>query len=396
MINRIKIRDFKSIRELDLKLDPVTVLIGRSGTGKSNIVQAIRFVRNLLLNYQEAIAYEFGWPHIVPVGERKPRTSFELFFSIPGDELEYRYFLGFGTHPNQQFSGHLNLSEERLSLAGEKLFSRARKENWQWQWDQTPNVSPVPQVLNNDDPIIGYFPSLQQVVFANAALASGIGYYHFPASTMTLGVHDPRGQNLFKTIPGLTDTADNYLKVIRGITQDFHRPQIRKNILATLRQIHPAIESVELDSLTNPQRAIIGHKAGKSVFALSLDQESDGLRRFYAHLLALYQTPSKLTLIFEEPENAIFPGALSLLADEFKAAARENRGQVILTTHNPTLLDSFEVDHVRAVDMKDGETRVGPVATDQSQAVKDHLLTTGELLTVDRPRLDEASTLQMT
>lgn len=211
---------------------------------------------------------------------------------------------------------------------------------------------------------------------------------------MSLGSHDQRGQKLLKAVPGLTDTGSNYLDVIRGITQDFHRPSIRKNILATLRQVHPAIESVELDSLSNPQRAIIGHKAGNSVFALSLDQESDGLRRFYAHLLALYQTPSKLTLVFEEPENAIFPGALSLLADEFKAAPRENRGQVILTTHNPILLDSFDVDNVRAVDMKDGKTVVGPVAADQSQAIKDHLLRTGELLTVDRPRLDEGSVLQ--
>jgi AAA15 family ATPase/GTPase len=176
---------------------------------------------------------------------------------------------------------------------------------------------------------------------------------------------------------------------MRGITQDFHHPNIRKNLLASLKAINPSIESVELDSLTNPQRAIIGHKAGGSVFALSLEQESDGFRRFYAHLLALYQTPSKLALVFEEPENAIFPGALSLLADEFKAAPREDRGQVILTTHSPILLDSFDVDNVRAVDMRDGKTIVGRVSKEQRQAVKDQLLTTGELLTVDRARLDE-------
>jgi len=61
MIKRIKIRDFKSIREADLELGPVTVLVGRSGTGKSNLVQAIRFLRNLLLDQNEAISYEFGW-----------------------------------------------------------------------------------------------------------------------------------------------------------------------------------------------------------------------------------------------------------------------------------------------------------------------------------------------
>lgn len=128
---------------------------------------------------------------------------------------------------------------------------------------------------------------------------------------------------------------------------------------------------------------MVGHRAGGRVFDLSLEQESDGLRRFYAHLLALYQTPPKLTLVFEEPENAIFPGALSLLADEFKAAPRENRGQVILTTHNPILLDSFDVDNIRVVEMRDGKTIVGPVSKEQREAVKDRLLTTGELLTVD-------------
>jgi len=237
--------------------------------------------------------------------------------------------------------------------------------------------------------MLGSFPSLQQVVFAYAALSNGVGYYHFPASTLGLAGGQEDGQQLLQALPGLSDNATNYLKIIQGITQDFHHPNIRKNLLASVRAVNPSIESIELNSLTNPQRAVIGHKAGNRVFSLFLEQESDGLRRFYAHLLALYQTPPKLTLVFEEPENAIFPGALALLADEFKAAPRENRGQVILTTHNPILLDSFDVDSIRVVDMRDGATVVGCVSKEQRRAVRDHLLTTGELLTVDRARVDE-------
>jgi len=152
--------------------------------------------------------------------------------------------------------------------------------------------------------------------------------------------------------------------------------------------VNPSVQSVELDSLTSPQRAIVSHKAGDRVFALSLEQESDGFRRFYAHLLALYQRPSKLTLVFEEPENAIYPGALSILADEFKAAPRDDRGQVILTTHNPIFLDSFDVENVRVVEMQDGNTVAARVSTEQRNAVREQLLTTGELLTVDRARPD--------
>jgi hypothetical protein len=237
--------------------------------------------------------------------------------------------------------------------------------------------------------MLGRFPSLQEVVFANAALSTGIGYYHFPATALSWSTEQPHGQALLNKIPGLSDSAGNYLKVMRGITQDFHRPNLRKSLLATLRAVHPAIQSVELDSLVSPNRAILGHKVGDHIFELSLQQESDGLRRFYAHLLALYQTPAKLLLVFEEPENAIFPGALSLLADEFNSAPREQRGQVILTTHNPILLDSFDVDQVRVVEMRNGATVIGPVSQKQVHDVKDHLLTTGELLTVDKARLDE-------
>lgn len=382
MIKRIKICDFKSIRELELDLDPVTVLIGRSGTGKSNFVQALRFLRNVLLNQESAINYEWGWERIVPAGEKTPKTSIEVKFNLPGEDREYSYQIVFGflNHPP------LQLVRERLTEGSEVVFSRSRAPGQSWQWEKVPQITTLPQQF--DSPVLGKFPSLQRVVFANAALSTGIGYYHFPATALAIERQPEHGQEFLKTIEGLSDNATNYREIIRRITQDFRNPGLRKSLLASLQAVNPSIVSVELDSLTSPQKAIIGHKATGGIFELSLEQESDGLRRFYAHLLALYQTPSKLTLIFEEPENAIFPGALSLLADEFKAAPRENRGQVILTTHNPTLLDSFDVENIRAVEMQDGETKIGRIAKVQRDAIKDRLLTTGELLTVDRAKLD--------
>jgi hypothetical protein len=243
--------------------------------------------------------------------------------------------------------------------------------------------------------MLGSFPSLQEVVLAYAALSSGIGFYQFPSSSLTPITVEHPSQKFLRNIPGLSDDAVNYRDVMRGITQDFTRPNTRKEIVASLREINPSIDAVELDSLINPHRVVVGHKAGDLVFSLLLEQESDGLRRFYAHLLALFQKPSKLTMVFEDPEIAIFPGALLMLAEEFKAAPAQDRGQVILTTHSPVLLDSFDVENVRAVDMRDGRTVVGPVSKGQRDAVKEHLLSTGELLTVDRARVDEQSAVQL-
>ena len=162
---------------------------------------------------------------------------------------------------------------------------------------------------------------------------------------------------------------------------------VRKSIVDSLQRINPSVASVELDSIQQPQRAIVGHKFNEKTLALELSQESDGFRRFYAHLLALYQTPPKQTLIFEHPEDGIHPGALALLAEEFRSAPSNDRGQVILTTHSPQLLDHFDAEQIRVVEIDGFETRIGPMSTEQQAALQDDLLDSGELLTVDPARI---------
>ncbi|HVC92119.1 MAG TPA: AAA family ATPase, partial [Pirellulales bacterium] len=120
---------------------------------------------------------------------------------------------------------------------------------------------------------------------------------------------------------------------------------------------------------------------------LDIAQQSEGFRRFLAHLIALYQSPPKLVMAFEEPEKGIFPGALEVLADEFKACATQGRGQIIMTTHSPGLLDHFEPEQIRVVDLNGFETNIGPIAQEQIESVKERLLSAGELLTVDFARI---------
>jgi predicted ATPase len=142
-----------------------------------------------------------------------------------------------------------------------------------------------------------------------------------------------------------------------------------------------------LNDIQNPADIVVGHKFNGKTLPLKLSQESDGFRRFYAHLLALYQRPPRQTLIFEHPEDGIHPGALSLLAEEFKAAPDQGRGQVILTTHSPKLLDNFDAEQIRVVELVDLETRIGRVSKEQMEAIRDNLLEPGDLLTVDPARI---------
>ena len=258
------------------------------------------------------------------------------------------------------------------------------------QWQSKPALVSVP----DPGPLaLGRLPGLEEAVIAYTALTHAIGVYSFPYNVLngrTSGQHGMGGMlSLQYRAAGLADDGGNALEVLGEIARDLHRMAVRKAIAAALRQINETIASVELDSLQNPQKALVGHRLGDKTLTLELSQESDGFRRFYAHLLALYQLPSKQTLVFEEPENGIYPGALSLLADEFKAAPDDNRGQVLLTTHSPALLDHFSVEQIRVVELVDLETRIGPLAEEQKEAIQEELLHAGELLTVDPARRAE-------
>lgn len=74
-------------------------------------------------------------------------------------------------------------------------------------------------------------------------------------------------------------------------------------------------------------KLIVGHTLpGGQILTLPIQQESEGFRRVFAHLLAVYQQPERQAMIFEEPEKGIHPGALSLLADTFRGRRRKRPG----------------------------------------------------------------------
>ncbi len=383
MIQHIEIRNFKSIGEVSVDLSPVTVLIGRSGVGKSNFLRAIRFLRNFLLQPDAAISHEGGWSRIWPFGVPAP-LSFSVRFSIPGYLASFTYDVSWKVH--LQNPSNVFVNAERLLLGQDVIFDR-NGENWITWPGEGPAPRTTPAIF------LKSFPTLSEAVLAYTAWTSGIGWHDFPANVFTQASHDGGlFGNAKVKFNGLDDTASNYLEVIRDITQDLRNQLARWQILARVKQINPTVDSLELDSVIQPKHVVVAHRLGDRRIGLDLSQESDGFRRYYAHLLALYQTPPKQVLMFEEPENGIYPGALRNLAEEFGSAPSAARGQVLLTTQSPDLLDGFAPEQLRVVELDQSQlTKIGPLDPDQADAVRARLLEPGELLTVDIARAREIS-----
>ena len=379
MIRRIRIQNFRSLIDVDVELEPLTVLIGRSGTGKSNFVGAIRFLRDYLLSRGRK-----GTDGIAPLLGDKGPISLSVDTQL---EKPYQYEVAFKPSPHDP--QHLVVVHERLTSGETDLFHQAGSK-----WILAPSANPFPAA---GGVALGSITGIRDATIVFNALSRGIGCYDLPGDVLQMTrertpqypigslVRLGNGKTLVETA-GFSDIGGNYLSVSGGILDDWTKLKDWTSLTRTMGLINPSVESIDLQS-PDRNRIQVGYRAMDKIHLMDVASESEGFRKYLATLFALYQVPTKQTVIFEHPENSIHPGALETLSNEFKRHVEQGRGQVILTTHSPQLLDHFEPELIRVVDIDNGHTRIGPLAPEQIEAIREHLLKPGELLTVDPARL---------
>jgi ABC-type branched-subunit amino acid transport system ATPase component len=372
MIESIRICNFKSLRDVTVELSPVTVLIGRSGTGKTNFVHAIRFLRDYLQKHDGAVNEMGGWERML-CATRAPGAPllFDVAFKVPGIDRDFRYTLSLAIpekHDTARFAC------ESLTVDGQAIFAQGNG-----QWSRPPDLVDAPRP---DRPVLGLLYGIPDARLAHVILTKGVGCYDFPGNVLC-------GERQ-RDDTGLLDNGSNYLAALDAINTNLAELGRELEMRAALQKLNRSITSVDLSADRN--RVHVGHKvADAKVLSFAICQESEGFRRFLAHLIALYQQPPKQVLVFEEPEKGIYPGALAVLAEYFQAIAASGRSQVILTTHSPQLLKHFAADQIRVVTMDGYDTAIGPVAPEQRESLEQHLMTADELLTVDEARSASAT-----
>ncbi len=359
MLRRVVVKNFKSL-DVDVEFDPVTVLVGRSGTGKTNLVEALRFLRDFLTSRQNPQPTD-----ISAINSKEGQLHLTVWFDLADGPGLYCYMIEF----SYKEGGRVGLHQEKLSLNDEVLFYQQGGK-----WVTAPNVTTPPRPSGAMLPLL---EGLQNVSIAHVVLTKGLGCYDFPGTICIPNIKGEAG--------GLSDDGSNYGQTFQAIATDLKRLSAWNEINAALQCLNPSFESIDAKK-DGHNRLVVSHRFDENIFVFGLHQESEGFRRFLAHMLALYQSPPKETLVFEEPEKGIHPGALDTLAEELRACPDSGRGQVILTTHSPTLLDSFSPKNIRVVEIFNGVTSISRVAPSQLEALTEKLLTPGELLTVDPAR----------
>ncbi len=377
MIRRVKIRNYKSIKNCDVELKPFTILVGRNGSGKSNFLDAIRLVSAGLCGSPD---WGFGslnpWSGIADTVSYLPSVTIEIAILLSdGDEAVYKVV--FDVRPIVGFV----VSYERLEIwgdAGRKSFYECCNGKVIKSSDSfMPTAS-------SDRLYLLRASAVPEFRLAFDALSS-MGFYDIDPGIMrkTQGEHSGlilarNGSNfasIWKYIENVgSDGTARILQYLKVIVPEFGHVQFKD---------YGPYKTLVMDR-DNP-----GPDEPRSFYAHAL---SDGTLRAFGILVAINQLandgrPIRLVGI-EEPETALHPAASGALMDAFRKASIHT--QVLVTTHGADLLDRFdpEEDHILVVENRDGRTEIGRLDLASRDAIREHLFSAGELLRMDQLGID--------
>lgn len=362
MIKTLEIKNYKSLEDVKIDLRPFTVFVGPNNAGKSNILDCLKFLSELVKEGAPAVASRGGFQCIVWGGDFHRSISVNLRANIGKDKEEViTYQIGLAGGPT-----HYTVSEEYLDydLPSKKIrimepqrferqvvFRDIDERQTIYSGFSVPDTSPILQLAHSG-------PAM---VFRNYIIRWA--FFNFVPSHMQK--LEPVKKELSLRLEG-----DNLSTVLHSLHSE-HTIEF-KEIEGLLKTAVPEIEEL-MTSLTEQGQTYVTLKEKGISLKIPAWSISDGTLRFLAHLTVLF-SPSPPTLVcFEEPENHIHPGLHELLADILKSASKKT--YVLVTTHSPYILDHLEPEDVIVVEKLEGKTQCKRVA--DKQGIKEALKSLG-------------------
>ena len=368
MLNAITLENFKSYREATLPLAPLTVMIGANASGKSNAIEGMRLL-SWLAQGQRLSAIQ----HAVQSGDRVLRGKIRDLAFAGGESF------GLGAHTTETEWNRLSLTLTRrsdgLHISEEKLthdeavvplytldqpahdrgtdagvayndFAPNRLKPHVTCSDQAAIFTQLarPTAFDNGTsreripPVLKRLEQWLSAMLFLDPVPARMREYSFPADELLQG----DGSNLSAVLYKLWGADPDKTIEARHGEQEPYRSQ-RQAILSFIQSL-PEQDIARLSFFEEPRGAVMV-KLTETFGGRSRDYDasllSDGTLRVLSIAAAMLSAPEGSLVVIEEVDNGVHPSRARHLLANIREIAEHRSLRVLLSTHNPAMLDAL-------------------------------------------------------
>jgi len=366
--------DFKGFRQAGLNLfQPVTLLVGKNASGKTNAIEAIELLANLAHGrpLYEITDIGRGGPDTfelrggLPGCPRVSGSRFQLGFDqatvrFQGDQQQVAYWIEIEVDP------HPRIVTESLSIGTRKLFDARTKSSTEpdilmAQYDNFARGGNKPRTdLPADRSVVSRYgdftsdlrtrqpPARERHRDACGVINALNRYLHasfvFDPVPRAMRAYERVGQRV------LLRDGSNLSSVLYALQQGDETGQATlQRILERIRQL-PEEPFVDFDFIATRQHdVLLAFKETADGLPLDARVMSDGTLRSLAVLTALETVEPKSRIIIEEFDNGLHPSRVGVLTSALWDCAKRRHLNVLATTHNPATLNVLDTEQLDGV-----------------------------------------------
>jgi predicted ATPase len=349
MLRRVILKGFKSIKEMDLELCSLNVLIGANGSGKSNLVSFFKMLQEMMAGrLRQYVATEGRAHSLLHYG---PKVTPQL-------EAHLEFEMGGGLHPDAMYllrlihaaGDVLVFEEETLRMGGlgpQSLLPVIRAGPPQHPSSVSLGAghqeTRILDEADRGDPVARCFRDL----------LDRFRVYHFHDTSASARV---RQYGYLGDHHSLLPDAGNLAAFLYHL-QNQARGGAYHRITSTIRLIAPFFRDFDLSpSGENGKDIILNWRDEESDQIFGPHQLSDGTLRAMCLVTLLLQPEAELPslIVVDEPELGLHPYALNVVASLFEKASHHS--QVLISTQSSSFLDNFEPADIIIVDREGKES----------------------------------------
>lgn len=361
MITELQLENWKSYEKATLFIDPLSVLVGTNASGKSNALDALLLLNRAASGIMLTSALQGDGVQIplrggIEWAARRPGSIFALAVTCRADDLtDYEYRLEGSIRENR-----CDLHAEQLTRVKYRLGKNGVRKSQVgniklFRTDACTDDSPtiVARLYNEKQ------GSPRQLSRAHSVLFQLVG------QKLRQEIQD--GVNL--VIAALRDIfiLDPIPSHMRGYSPLSERLESDARNIAGVLAALPKEKQLEIEAVLTRYASKLPERDIRRVYAETVGRfnsdamlyceeywrdegetptvdargMSDGTLRFLAILTALLTRPKSSLLVIEEVDNGLHPSRARLLLDMLKAVGMQRGVDVLVTTHNPALLDAM-------------------------------------------------------